>query len=158
MTSAWGKNKVKLKNMKASIKKSIKINASLNKIFNYIANPERSPEWVVNLTGVENISPKIPCIGQTWNWEYNMLGIKFRGRTIVTELSLQRYVRQTEGGIASTCAFTFKTENGDTRVDLEIDYIVPSSVFNKIADKERVKRTNENAAEHALGNIKTILE
>jgi len=144
--------------MKASIKKSIIINAPLNKIFDYIANPEHSPEWVVNLTGIENISPKIPSIGQTWNWEYNMLGIKFRGRTIVTELSPQRYVRQTEGGIASTCAFTFKAENGGTRVDLEIEYIVPSSVFNKIADKEAIERINENAAEYALGNIKAILE
>jgi len=142
----------------AKIEKSILVNAPLEEVLSYIINPEHAPEWIVNLTQVKSISTKTPGVGQSWFWEYSLLGIKVIGRTRVRELSPRRYVKETEGSIVGTCVFTFEIENGCTRINLEMDCGLAGSIFYNLAGRSKIEKMKEDAMEKTLERVKAILE
>ncbi len=129
-----------------------------DEVLNYITSPEHAPEWIANLTRVKGISTKTPSVGQSWFWEYSLLGMKVLGRTKVREFSSRRYVKETEGSIVSTCVFTLEIENGGTRINLEMDYVFAGSIFYNIAGRSKIEKMKEDAVQQTLERVKAILE
>lgn len=142
----------------AHIEKSIVIDAPIERVFGIAAQVERIPEWFP--IDVRNSSVKVAEKGGTYEWTYTMLGMKFDGKGEFVEVTPgERVYLKTEGGIPSTFDYRYAREgDAKTRVSVTIDYEVPGKLLGKIADKLIVERVNENTAEHALKNLKSLCE
>jgi uncharacterized membrane protein len=111
---------------------------------------------VPSITDIRNITGQ--GLGQRWNWSYKMVGVSLKGESEVTEhIPNQRLVHKSTGGIASTWTFTFKPEDGGTRLDVVVDYNIPVPVLGKVAERMVLQRT-EREADLAMSNIKERLE
>jgi uncharacterized protein YndB with AHSA1/START domain len=104
----------------ATAKNSIKINAPVEKVFEYL-KPEILPEIWLSLVEVENIK-ELPNGGHSWDWKYKLAGMNFSGTSENTEVvPNERTVSKTTGGIESTIMWLFQSENGGTKVTVELN-------------------------------------
>ena len=65
-----------------TINNSININAPVEKVFAYVSDPMNSPEWMVSLSEVSDVTGS--GVGQHYNWKYKMVGVPFQGETTIT--------------------------------------------------------------------------
>ena len=140
----------------AKVERSITINAPVEKVFNYINDPMNQPEWVPSTMEITDVSGS--GVGQRYRWTYKMAGVLLKGETTVTEhLPNERIVTQIQGGVTSTWILSFKTQDGGSIMELDIEYTIPIPVIGKIAEKIVLKR-NEQEADLAMANVKEIME
>ena len=140
----------------AKVKRSITINAPVEKVFNYIDDPLNQLEWVPSTMEITDVSGS--GVGQHFRWTYKMAGVLLKGETTVTEhLPNERIVTQIKGGVTSTWILSFKTQDGGTMMELDIEYTIPIPVIGKLAEKIVLKR-NEREADLAMANIKEKME
>ena len=62
-----------------------------------------------------------------------------------------------ERGVTITWILNFKTQDGGTKMEMDIEYTIPIPVIGKIAEKIVLKR-NEREADLAMANIKENME
>jgi hypothetical protein len=87
-----------------------------------------------------------------------MAGMRLEGHTETTEfIHNQRTVTRNEGGIPSTFVWTYKPEDGGTRVTVNVDYTIPGAALGKLAEPV-VHKMNEREGETLLANLKTRME
>jgi carbon monoxide dehydrogenase subunit G len=141
----------------ATVRKSIAIEAPREKVFDYIEDPLTSMEWSPGTEKVTKVTGE--GVGQEIEWIYKMAGIKFNGKTIVREVdSPKSYVTESVVGILSNWVFTLDSyHDGDTKLNLDIEYTIPIPVLGKLAEKI-VLGQNEKIADQVLNNIKTKME
>ena len=140
----------------AKVKRSITINAPVEKVFNYLDDPMTQPEWIPSLMEVKDVSGS--GVGEHFMWTYKMAGVLLEGETTVTEhIPNKRIVTQSKGGVISTWIFNFKTHDGGTMIELDIEYTIPVPVIGKLAEKIVLKR-NEREADLGMANIKEKME
>ena len=140
----------------AKVERSITINAPVEKVFNYIEDPMNNPEWVPSIMEITDVSGS--GVGKHHRWTYKMAGVLLKGETTFTEhIPNERIVSQSKGGVTSTWIFSFKTQDGGTMMELDIEYTIPIPVLGKIAEKIVLKR-NEREADLAISNIKEKME
>jgi uncharacterized membrane protein len=140
----------------AKVERRITINAPVEKVFNYIADPMNNLEWVPSVMEIKDVSGS--GVGQHHRWTYKMAGVLLKGETTVTEhLPNERIVSQGKGGVTSTWILNFKTHDGGTIMELDIEYTIPIPVIGKLAEKIVLKR-NEREADLAMSNIKEKME
>jgi uncharacterized membrane protein len=138
------------------VKRSITINAPVEKVFNYIEDPMNQPEWVPSIMEIMDVSGS--GVGQHFRWTYKMAGVLLKGETTATEhIPNERIVTQSKGGVTSTWIFNFKTHDGGTMMELDIEYTIPIPVIGKLAEKIVLKR-NEREADLAMANVKEKME
>ncbi len=141
----------------AKVGKNIFINAPVGKVFSFMDEVERQPEWLPSMVGVWDIAGW-PGLGTRWKWHYQMAGIRFEGRSVVSEyVQNKRIVVETKGGIDSYWLWLFQPEDNGTRVNLTVEYRLPGSILGRLAGKA-VEKVNEKEVEAALANIKKIIE
>lgn len=138
------------------IRKSITINAPVEKVFEYISNPENMLEWQSNVTGIRNVTGHGE--GQTWTWDYKMMGLHFTGMAKVTRsrLNFERRV-ESKGGIEAKWLWEFRPVNGVTQLRWVTDYTIPVPVLGKVGELFILRR-NERVARFAMTNIKRRME
>jgi uncharacterized membrane protein len=140
----------------AKVERSITINAPVEKVFNYIADPMNNAEWVPSIMEITDVSGS--GVGQHHRWTYKMAGVLLKGETTATEhIPNERIVTQSKGGATSTWIFNFKTHDGGTMMELDIEYTIPIPVIGKLAEKIVLKR-NEREADLAMANVKEKME
>jgi uncharacterized membrane protein len=140
----------------AKVERSITINAPVEKVFNYIEDPMNNPEWVPSVMEATDVSGS--GVGQHHRWKYKMAGVLLKGETTVTEyIPNERIVSQIKGGVTSTWIQSFKTQDGGTIMELDIEYTIPIPVLGKLAEKIVLKR-NEREADLAMTNVKEKME
>jgi hypothetical protein len=66
-------------------------------------------------------------------------------------------VWRTEGSIESKSTWEFQPEDGGTKLEVLVEYIVPIPVIGKLAERLIVKQ-NEREAETLLVNLKAVME
>jgi len=138
------------------INNSTHINAPVEKVFAYVTDPMNTPEWMVSLSEVTDVTGS--GVGQHSHWKYKMIGIPLHGETTVTEqVPNERSVTKSKGGITSTITYTFAPDEGGTKLDSEIDYTIPVPVLGKLAEKLVLKR-NERESNLNSQNIKERME
>jgi uncharacterized membrane protein len=143
----------------AHINKDILINAPLDQVFDMIYDFESIPKWMVGMEEVHNISPGERGEGSTFEWTYNMAGIKFAGTSRVISLDPPRQaILESTGGIDSTWTWTYAAEGEGTRLTCDLEYTVPGGGLGKIADRLVVERANAKSMEESLANIKALAE
>ena len=139
-----------------TIKNSINISAPDEKVFAYLADPMNTPEWMVGMMEVKDVTGS--GVGQHYHWKYKMAGVPLHGESTVTELvPNKRRVVESKGGITSTFSFTFAPHEGGTKLDMDVDYTIPVPVLGKLAEK-LVHKRNQRESHMAMENIKEKLE
>jgi len=138
------------------INNSTHINAPVEKVFAYVTDPMNTPEWMVSMSEVTDVTGS--GVGQHAHWKYKMIGIPLHGESTITEqVPNERAVTKSKGGITSTFTWTFAPDEGGTKLDLEIDYSIPVPVLGKLAEKLVLKRNEREMGMNAQ-NIKERLE
>jgi uncharacterized protein YndB with AHSA1/START domain len=141
----------------ATIKKSININAPVEKVFEYAKNPEILPEIWPSLVEVKNIK-ELPNGGNSWDWVYKMVGMRFTGSSENTEVvPNERTVTLSTGGIDSTITWEYQPVDEGTKLTITTEYKVPIPLLGKLAESIIVKM-NENEQEVVLANVKAMME
>ena len=139
----------------ATIKSAITINAPVQKVFEY-AIPENLPEIWPSLVEVKNIK-ELPNGGYSWDWVYKMAGMKFNGSSVHTEYVVNERTVAQSTGIDSTITWTYKSEDGGTKMTALTEYKIPVPLLGKMAEAFIVKM-NENESATILANLKARLE
>jgi len=138
------------------ITKSITINAPVEKVFEYVSNPEQISEWQPNVTNIKDITGHGEQ--QRWTWHYKVMGMSFGGKATVTRSTLNAERRvDSEGGISNTWLWKFKTENGGTHLNCEMDYTVRIPLIGKVGEL-LLLRGNNRMVNTAMANIKNRME
>jgi uncharacterized protein YndB with AHSA1/START domain len=144
-------------NIVAKLTKSITINVPPEKVFAYVNEPANLVEVWPSFEEAKDVRPT-PNGGHSFRWVYKMAGMRLEGTSEDTEVvANQRHVSRTQGGIESTVTWTFRREDGSTRVTFETDYTVPIPLLGKLAETFIV-RANEHEAETILANLKDRME
>jgi uncharacterized membrane protein len=140
------------------IKQSIEIKAPVANVFEHVNEPAKLHEIWPSLMEVANVQRK-PNGSYAFDWVYKMVGMKLYGRSEPTEFAPdERIVVKSTGGVASTFRWTFSGANGSaTKVDLEIEYEIPTPVLGRLAEAI-VAKLNQREAESLLANLKITLE
>ncbi len=140
----------------AKVERSMTINAPVEKVFAYIDDPMNELEWFPGLMEIRDATGK--GVSARSRFVYKMIGIRLEGESTVTEhIPNERIVTQSKGGIISTWTWTFKPENGRTRLTVVVDYTIPIPVLGKVAEAVVLKWT-EREADMATANIKARME
>ena len=144
----------------SKISASITINKPIEEVFDYTASPHNGPAFIPNLNENTNINPEQSGIGQTFDWRFNLAGVDLRGKGEVTEFERphKSVVKSTGDSASTTWVYTFKDENGATKVTAEIEYEISESILQKITNRTIIDKLNQRSAEQMLENLKTILE
>jgi len=140
----------------AKVERSITINAPVDKVFAYITNPTNEMEWFTSITDIRDI--KGQGVGQKYGYTYKLAGLPLKGESEVIEYTPnQRYVTKSKGGVVSTWTWTFKPEDGGTRLNVVVEYTIPVPVLGKVGEKLALGQI-EREADLAAANIKARLE
>ncbi len=141
-----------------TINSSILINRSAADIFDYISNPLLSTSYHPYIQMNINIRPEQPGLGQTFDWTYNMTGVKMTGSAKVTEfLRPQKYTLTIWGDIDSKWEYVLEESDGKTKTTLTISYEIKQK-FAKMLDAITLGRYNQKILEDALENLKDQME
>ncbi len=143
----------------AHIERSIRIGAPIDVVDDYMTQIARLPEWYSNMVEVRNASAERIATGVTYDWTFQMVGMRFDGKTRYTDVVRKERTRlETEGGIPSKWDWRFASEGDATQVSVTVDYTVPGKLLGRIADKLFIERRNVRDLEHALANLKDHCE
>ena len=97
-------------------------------------------------------------VGQTYNWTYKFLGIKFKGKNeIVEEVANKKSVTKATAGIEAVWNWDFAPEGNGTKVDVVVEYTIPVPVLGKFAEPFVVKQGTKDI-KHTLDTFKHLLE
>ncbi len=138
--------------------KILSINVSPEKVMEYISNVSNHPAFIPPLKSVENISGDPTQLGTVWDWTFVMAGIEFKGKSETVDYQPGKVFKyKTTGGIAATFTYSVEAEGSASRLTMDVEYEVPSSLLGK-ANQAAVEKVNADSAQAAEENIKTILE
>jgi uncharacterized protein YndB with AHSA1/START domain len=139
------------------IQKSITIDAPVQQVFDYVADPRHHPEYWPSLTEVKDVKP-LPKGGYTYKFVYKMAGVRLEGTAEDIEfITKERVVTKITGGLDAKFTYTFHGKDGGTRLTVDTEYQVPTSLLGKVAEPFIVK-FNEHEAEAVLANLKAKME
>lgn len=141
----------------ATITKTVVINAPVEKVFGLITDPERVAPFIPGLVRVSHVTlPLKP--GSTFQWEYQFLGMSFRGDWVVEELRRPHlFLSDTRGGIHSRWMYTLVQKETMTVLSLDIDYGPPTSLLRRYL-QSFIEPHTDKLAETYLTSLKSYLE
>jgi len=140
-----------------TIEKSILIKAPVKQVFSYLDEPEHLPEIWPSMVEIKDVKT-LPKGGHRFHWIYKMAGMRFEGETETVEFELDRHlVTKSTGQIPATFDYSFKAENGYTRIDVKTEYEIPKKLLGKLAEPF-VHKVNEREADTFLANLKDRVE
>jgi uncharacterized membrane protein len=140
----------------ARVEKSVHIDAPVERVFAYLRDPMSNLEWLPGIMEVTNVSGE--GVGARFRWVYKMAGIALEGESTALEfVPNEQFVTESKSGIISTWNWDFAPDNGGTKIELTVDYVVPIPVLGKLAEAV-VVRQNERVLDTALENIRSRME
>ena len=140
----------------AKVERNVTINAPVDKVFTYITNPNNQLEWLPGMTEVRDITGE--GVDRKFGFTYKMMGIPFKGESQIEEyVPNERIVLKSSGGVVSTWTWDFNAEDGGTNINLVVEFTIPVPVVGRVGERLALKQ-NEREADHAVTNLKDILE
>lgn len=139
------------------IKQSIRVGVPAHRVFDYLTRPAYLPEIWPSLVEVSNVNRE-PNATYRFDWIHKLGGVRFKGHTEATHVERERrLVWKTERGLPSIVTWTFTPDGGGTRVDFEMDYVIPIPLAEQLGS-EFVHGSNEHETRTLLENLKTRME
>jgi len=136
---------------------TVHIDAPVERVFEFLTHPENLPPIWPSMVSVENVVTH-PDGSSSFDWVYKMAGKRFSGHTdpvAVRENELM--VTRSESGIPSEWRWSFSRENGGTRLDVSVEYEIPSRVLRALAEP-LVVQLNRRDLSTVLENLKSVME
>lgn len=139
------------------IDNEIILNSGVERVFNYIKEPSNWPEFWPSLIEISDIQA-LANGGYKAKYEYNMAGMRFKGKGEYTEyIPNNRIAVSTDGGITSSFTFTFRTVKESnqikkTHLKLTVEYDIPIPLLGKLAEVI-ISRINEQDIGLLLSNL-----
>lgn len=141
----------------ASITQTVPINAPIEKVFGLITDPAGVAPFIPGLVGVNRVQLPLHA-GSSFDWEFQFLGMNFRGTYTVEELRAPHlYLAYSSGGIQSRWMYTLVPKDGASVVTLDIDYGPPTTLLKKYMLSFIEPHTSTLAMTY-LTSLKTYLE
>jgi uncharacterized membrane protein len=139
------------------IQKSISINAPAENVWEILDDMELQSELNPNLNILSHTPA--PIGGQNTTWEYQMAGMKFSGKTTMTEYDRpKREVFASTGGLDSRWEWSLTSQGSTTDAALKLEYTMPGSFLGAAFNKVVIQRQNEKDIEGQLANLKRLAE
>lgn len=143
--------------MSKSIDATVQIDNTPEAVIGYIADVRNRPLYLPSLKTVSDV--KEGPGGTTWKWTFVAFGMEFQGTgRIVKHEPGKLYSFTTEGGITSTWTYRAEPAGKGTKLSLRVDYEVPEKARLRQATNALRESMNKTEAEHALQNLKLILD
>ncbi|OGN89014.1 MAG: hypothetical protein A2Z74_05905 [Chloroflexi bacterium RBG_13_46_9] len=137
------------------INREVIIDASLERIFVYLSKPGNLPDIWPSLILIKN-ERLLPNGGYSFQWEYKMFGMHFKGTGEYTHIVPNQWFTVTiKGNLESVITWTFRPNDGQTRVTFTIEYQTPLPILNRIG-KMIIENMNEREADLILANLQAI--
>ena len=114
-------------------------------IFEFVSDPNRMVELWPSMTEVKNVR-RLPNGGFRAQYTYALGGFKLQGTTETVEhIVNQRIVDKSTGSIEATLIWEFQSEEGGakTKVNLEVEYIVPIPLVGRLAEAIIVRMSEQ---------------
>ena len=141
----------------AKLTRTITINAPVEKVFGFMNDPGNLPEIWPSMVEVKEIKPA-PVGSYNFSWVYKMAGLRIEGASETSEfIANQRIVTKSVKGINSTFVWQYEPKDAETKLTVEVEYIIPVPLLGKLAESFIVKQ-NEHEAEAMLANLKARME
>ena len=141
----------------AKLEKSVTIKAPVQKVFDFMADPKNLPEIWPSMVEVKDVQPSSTG-GYDFSWTYKMAGMRFKGASETTEyIANQRNVTESKKGIQSKFTWTYKPEEGGTKLTVQVEYTVPVPLLGKLAEAFIIKQ-NQHELVAMLANLKARME
>lgn len=116
-----------------ALSQSIVINALPEKIFEVITDPYLVLPLLPGLRSLSNVTLPLKA-GSTHRWQYQLLGMTFRGSWTVDVLRAPLYyAASTTGGVNSRWTYTLVPKDTATYLTLEIEFGPPDSILKRYA-------------------------
>ncbi len=140
------------------LSREVQIKAPVKKVFDMISDPNHLPEIWPNLTDIRNVKAS-NLGGYDYDWAYNMLGLRFEGRTRVMEyLTNRRLVMKSTKGIDSIVTWNFHGDGDEeSNLTFEMEYEIPNSLLSRHPE-QLILENNGHEIDAMLRNLKTTAE
>ncbi len=145
----------------AKVTHEVHIAAPPERAWELLIDPERIPEYNVNIVEVSDVSGRLDRVGATYRSVSKIYGRRIEGPWEVTEVVPGRRLvlrGSAPGGAQATVANMIEPVEGGTRASVELDYELPAGFVGEIANRLFVERAVERDVRHTGDNIKAILE
>ncbi len=142
-----------------SLENSITIAAPIEQVFHIACDIEHIPEWFVGSSEFGNVNQTDDMLGSTWDWNYRILGRRFKGKAKLVECDLpHRSATEIEGDVAARFVWNYRPVNGETLVESRVDYAVPMGLIGRLADVLWARATFARNLQRSLENLKRACE
>jgi hypothetical protein len=140
------------------IEKTALIHHDSSAVWTLLTNRANAPHIVPNLIRVWDIAPSAAGLGQTWKFEFKILGITIQGTAKMIAFEPGRsYQFQTSNSIESRWTYTAAPEGPHARVTVAVDYTLPDTLWAKLKDKVALSRIHNAQIEEILINLEAKL-
>lgn len=137
----------------------ISIKSDPTKIMDYISRVSNHPAFISALKSIHDLEGDERVIGTSWSWTFTMGGVELNGKSETTEYQPGKiFAYKTSGEAESKFTYSVEAEADGSRLTMDVEYATPSGVLAKLADATVIERLNEQEADHAVENLKAILE
>lgn len=137
------------------INREVIIDAPLERTFAYVSRPGNLPEIWPSLILIKN-ERLLPDGGYSFQWEYKIFGVYLKGTGEYTDIVPNQWFTVTiKGNLESVITWTFRPNDGQTRVTFTIEYQTPLPILNRIG-KMIIENMNEREADLILANLQAI--
>ena len=142
----------------AIVQRSVQINAPPPETMALLSDASRWPEWYPGMTKVDITAP-FPRVGGKVAFKVKSAGLSMPITETVIDYQPDRLqVLQMQGMLSGRARWELNPQDSGTRLTTTFDYVLPGSVFGKLADALVVSRMNAKSLEEALNNFKALIE
>ncbi len=142
-----------------TLENSITIAAPIEQVFHVACDIEHIPEWFVGSSEFSNVNQTANMLGSTWDWNYRILGWRFKGQARLVECDQpHRSATEIEGDVAARFVWNYGPQDGETLVESRVDYAVPMGLIGRLADALWARRTFASNLQRSLENLKRACE
>lgn len=139
-----------------SVNRKITIQAPAERIWAVLEDPNQQSKLNPDLRLLSNTPSQVGGFDNTW--EYNMNGMKFRGKTAIKVFEQpQHMMYETTGGIPSTWDWQLSEQPNGIEVTVKMKYGLPG-IFGTFFVRPIVELQNESSVERQLRNLKRMSE
>jgi ribosome-associated toxin RatA of RatAB toxin-antitoxin module len=138
----------------AVMRKTAYIDAPVDTVFTIVEAPENWPQYVPHVRKALDIRRTDRRVGDSFRLIYKVLGLTFDERLSVTAYERPNmYNMQVQGHMSGSQNWTFETQSGQTKVEIEVEYKLPAGPLGKALDALVLQRVNSKTIDQMFQNL-----
>jgi uncharacterized protein YndB with AHSA1/START domain len=130
-------------------------------VYDIATDPERLPDWYVNITAVSEVSGPLDRPGTGYTGHFRFLGRRLEARVVVAETvrpSVHVMTATTSGGGRGHLATRFADNAGSTRVTVDVEVVLPAGFIGALVDLAFIEAALARDIRYSSATLKSLLE